>query len=63
MRIIKVTNGPLMQNCYILAGKDKAIVIDPGIDTKKNNWHIKQKQVKANRGFANAWAFWPYILG
>lgn len=35
MRIIKVTNGPLMQNCYILAGKDKAIVIDPGIDTKK----------------------------
>lgn len=36
MKIIKITNGPLQENCYVLAREDKtAIVIDPGIDKEK----------------------------
>lgn len=33
MKVIKITNGPLEQNCYILYDKKDAIIIDPGIGT------------------------------
>lgn len=36
MKVIKIINGPLHENCYILAfNNKKAIVVDPGMDTKK----------------------------
>ena len=34
MKITKITNGALKQNCYVLSKDRKAIVIDPGIGTK-----------------------------
>lgn len=34
MKITKITNGILNQNCYVLSKDGQAIVIDPGIDTK-----------------------------
>lgn len=34
MKITKITNGILNQNCYILDKDGSAIVIDPGLDTK-----------------------------
>jgi len=47
MKVIKVTNGPIEQNCYILVKKDKtAIVIDPGIDTKKILETIEKNKLK-----------------
>ena len=46
MEIIKVTNGPLKENCYILKNKDKAIVIDPGIDTEKIVAELKKHKLK-----------------
>lgn len=33
MEIIKITNGLLNQNCYILKKGKEAIVVDPGMDT------------------------------
>lgn len=35
MKVIKVTNGKLSQNCYILAKDGLAYVIDPGLDAEK----------------------------
>lgn len=46
MQIIKVTNGPLQENCYILAKEGKAIVIDPGIDTKKILETLEKEKLK-----------------
>lgn len=34
MKIVKITNGLMKQNCYILEKDGLAIVIDPGLDTK-----------------------------
>ncbi len=34
MKLIKITNGKMNQNCYVLTKDDKnAIIIDPGLDT------------------------------
>ena len=33
MKITKITNGQLNENCYVLSKDGKAIVIDPGLDT------------------------------
>lgn len=47
MRIIKITNGPLKQNCYVLAKPDaRAIVIDPGIRTEKIFETIEKENLK-----------------
>jgi len=36
MKIIKIINGPLKENCYLLEfDNKKCVVIDPGMDTKK----------------------------
>ena len=35
MKLLKVTNGKMAQNCYILCNENKAYVIDPGLDTEK----------------------------
>lgn len=34
MEVIKIVNGPLKEDCYILKLEDKVFVIDPGIDTE-----------------------------
>lgn len=46
MRIIKITNGPLSQNCYVLEKDNKAIVVDPGIRTEKILEVIKKENLK-----------------
>lgn len=46
MRILKITNGPLNQNCYLFEKDGKAIVIDPGIRTEKIIETIKKENVK-----------------
>ena len=35
MKLIKITNGIMQQNCYVLTKDNKAFVIDPGLDTEK----------------------------
>ena len=35
MKIHKITNGPMKQNCYVLEKENKAIVIDPGLGSKQ----------------------------
>lgn len=45
MKILKITNGPLNQNCYLLEKDGKAIVIDPGIRTAKILEIIKKENV------------------
>jgi len=32
MKITKITNGPLKQNCYVLSKGERALVIDPGLE-------------------------------
>lgn len=35
MKIVKLTNGKMNQNCYVLIKEDKsAIIVDPGLETK-----------------------------
>ncbi len=46
MNIIKLTNGILSQNCYILEKDGKGIVIDPGLDTKLILNKISQLKIK-----------------
>lgn len=47
MKITKITNGLLKQNCYVLANDDaRAIVIDPGIRTEKIFEEIKKRNLK-----------------
>lgn len=46
MKILKITNGPLNQNCYVIEILGKAIVIDPGIRTEKIVETIKKENVK-----------------
>lgn len=46
MKILKITNGPLNQNCYVIEKDGKAIVIDPGIRTEKIIETIKKENVK-----------------
>ena len=49
MKLTKITNGKMNQNCYVLAKEDNnAIIIDPGLDTnsiveylEKNKLHPK----------------------
>ena len=48
MKLIKVTNGKLIQNCYILINGDKAFIIDPGLDTEKIVGTIKKQKHKYN---------------
>ncbi len=47
MKVTKITNGPLKQNCYVLANDQaKAIVIDPGIRTNKILEEINKRNLK-----------------
>lgn len=45
MEIIKITNGPLNQNCYVLTKNNKAIIIDPGLRTDKILEVLKEKNL------------------
>lgn len=46
MEIISVLNGKLSQFCYILKNKNKAIVIDPGLDTDKIVGELQKHKLK-----------------
>ncbi|MBR2909352.1 MAG: MBL fold metallo-hydrolase [Clostridia bacterium] len=46
MNLIKITNGRLSQNCYILANENKAFIIDPGLDTEKILGVLNQKKLE-----------------
>ena len=46
MKITKITNGLLNQNCYVLSENGKAIVIDPGLDTNLILSTIDELKVK-----------------
>lgn len=46
MKIYKITNGVMKQNCYVLTKDNKnAIVIDPGLETKAIVKHLKDKKL------------------
>ena len=47
MKIHKITNGPLMQNCYVLEKNKQAIVIDPGIETNKIIEFLEKNKLQA----------------
>ena len=46
MEIIKITNSKLSENCYIINKDNKAVIIDPGIETDKILKVISEKKLK-----------------
>lgn len=46
MKIVKITNGAMAQNCYVLVNdKKEAILIDPGLDTKTILKYLKDNKL------------------
>ena len=47
MKIVKITNGVMKQNCYVLTKDNKnAILIDPGLDTKAILDYLEKNKLK-----------------
>lgn len=46
MKIHKITNGPLMQNCYVIELEGLAIVIDPGLKKDKILEYLNQNKLE-----------------
>ena len=47
MKIVKITNGVMKQNCYVLTKDNKnAILIDPGLDTKTILDYLEKNKLK-----------------
>ena len=46
MKLVKVTNGKLRQNCYLLIKEDRAFIIDPGMGTDKILAAIEKHKVQ-----------------
>ena len=47
MKIAKITNSVMKQNCYVLTKDNKnAIVIDPGLDSKAIKNYLKENNLK-----------------
>lgn len=46
MKVIKITNGPLKENCYVLTSGKQAIIIDPGTNTESILDYLKKNSLK-----------------
>jgi len=46
MKIAKITNSVMKQNCYVLIKNNNAIVIDPGLDTRSILKYLDDNKLK-----------------
>ena len=49
IKITKIVNGYLNENCYLIEGQDSILIVDPGSESEKIISKIKEinKEVKA----------------